>query len=435
MRIGIIGGGLMGLSVAYFLSHHEITVLEQSSTLGGLNSSATLPNGLAVDRYQHSILPHDVNTRLLCEQLGLSRELVFFPARMGFMHGGTIHPMSNIREFLSFGLLNLSDRVRLGNTIVQAQRTRDWRSLDHISVKDWLVRSGGEAVFNRIWAPLLEAKFDNDYDDVPATYVWSWLNRMSAIRRGAGLRGYVGYLQRGHASLIQTLAETITAGGGTIALDTRVREIEVDAGMPPRVRTNTGVLEFDILIAAVSPPAFAHLLLRADETYRERLQASRYLSLVCPVLVLNRPLSSYWTLNLTDPSSPFSSIVEMPHPQDARYTIVYLPKYTAPENDWLGVSDDDIRDAWMLRLRQLFPDLKPEHILHFIVNRTRYVEPIPGLNAGANLIPAQTPHPGLFLANTGQVYPGLPTSEAAITHAQHVATLAQEVLSTGVAAA
>src|SRR5690349_19550905 len=107
MHIGVIGGGLMGLSVAYFLSRQDtqITILEQNPILGGLNSSASLSNGLTIDRYQHSILPHDSRTRALCEQLGLGNELVFSSARMGFMHGGSIHPMSNLREFLSFGLL------------------------------------------------------------------------------------------------------------------------------------------------------------------------------------------------------------------------------------------------------------------------------------------------------------------------------------------
>jgi hypothetical protein len=72
--------------------------------------------------------------------------------------------------------------------------------------------------------------------------------------------------------------------------------------------------------------------------------------------------------------------------------------------------------------------LKPEHILHFDVNRTRYVEAIRTLNASTQLIPVQTPYSNLFLANTGQVYPALPTSETAITHARDVATLTLDSL-------
>jgi hypothetical protein len=38
----------------------------------------------------------------------------------------------------------------------------------------------------------------------------------------------------------------------------------------------------------------------------------------------------------------------------------------------------------------------------------------------------QTPYTGLYLANTAQVYPELATSEAAIAHARHVASVVRQ---------
>jgi hypothetical protein len=101
--------------------------------------------------------------------------------------------------------------------------------------------------------------------------------------------------------------------------------------------------------------------------------------------------------------------------------VVYLPKYTSPDHDWMGVPDEDIRDAWMLRLRQIYPTLDPKNIRHFVINRSRYVEPIHLLNAEANLLSIATPWDGLYLANSSQVYPQLPTSNAIINHARTVA--------------
>jgi protoporphyrinogen oxidase len=428
MRIGIIGGGLMGMALAYFLSKAEkqVTVLEQCASLGGLNSSARLENSLAIARYQHNILPNDDAIQQICQELGLTDDLGFFPARSGFIHGGHIHPMSSVWDFITFGPLRFMDRARLGGVILQALRVRDWRSLDQTSARDWLVQIGGKNTFEQIWAPLLEAKFAYEYDDIPATYIWTWLNRMTAIRRGPQMKGYVGNFKRGHESLIQAMADQVVARGGQIFTDMRVREIELSGDVMGRVRTHTGVMTFDALIAAVPTPSFSQLILGAREDYLATLDRSQYLGLICPSLVLERPLSPYWTLNITDPSSPFSSIIEMPHPENPRYHVVYLPKYTAPENDWMGVPDEDIRDAWMLRLRQVFPDLKPEEIRHFVVSRSRYVEPVHFLNASNNLLPVQTPYTGLYLANTSQVYPSLPTSESAITHARHVAQMVIE---------
>lgn len=428
MRIGIIGGGLMGMALAYFLSKagKQVTVLEQSASLGGLNSSAYLENNLRIARYQHNILPNDHAIRLLCQELNLADELVFFPARSGFVHSGHIYDMSTLRDFTTFGPLRFIDRIRLGAVILKALRIRDWRLLDQMSAKDWLIQTGGKQTFDQIWAPLLEAKFAYTYEDIPATYIWMWLNRMMAIRRGPGLKGYVGHLKHGHEILIQAMADYIIAQGGQIFTEMRVREIELTSGVMGQVRTHAGMMSFDVLIAALPTPLFAQLILGAHEDYLARLERSQYLGLICPSLVLERPLSPYWTLNLTDPSSPFSSIIGMPHPENSRYHVVYLPKYTAPENDWMGVPDEDIRDAWLLRLRQIFPDLKMEEIRHFIISRSRFVEPVHHLNASTTLVPVQTPYAGLYLANTSQVYPGLPTSEMAITHAQRVAQIVIE---------
>jgi protoporphyrinogen oxidase len=423
MHIAVVGGGLMGLTVAYFLSEsgQRVTVLEQNTTIGGLHDMLEVEQGLTIARYQYNVFPGDRHTLELINHLKLEDDLTLTPAHTGFVHNGDIYPMRTLWEFLTFGPLRLRDRLRLGQTIIQAKLVTDWHALDKIPVKEWLIQVGGQSNFERIWAPLLEAKFDNDYARVPATFIWSWLNRAAGQRGGPDFRASITHLQHGPGNLIQTMADAIRARGNDIQTQTRVREIEIENGQLGRVRTLTGLLDFDAVIAAVPTPAFGHLLPSADEHYLNSLAEIRYLGLVCPALVLDRPLSDYWTLNLTDPSSPFSSIIEMAHPDRPDHHIVYLPKYTAPENDWMGVPDEAIQDAWLMRLRQIYPSLKAEHIRHFIVSRSRYVDPLHFLNAAERIPSVVTPYKGLYLANTSQVYPDLPTSEAVIAHARRVA--------------
>jgi protoporphyrinogen oxidase len=428
MHIGIIGGGLMGVALAYYLTKlgERVTLLEQSSDLGGLNGAIRFPDGLTVARYQHVILPTDTHVRDLCAGLGLSDELVFSEAPTGFVQGGQLYAMTTLRDFLMFTPLSMTARLRLGRLILLARRTQDWRGLDRVRVKQWLIEVGGQELFERIWRPLLDAKFDGVYSDIPATYIWAWLNRMSAIRRGPQMRGYTGYLLRGHSSLIQALADALTAAGGRIETQVRVREIDISGGALQQVRTLSGTMHFDALVAAVATPAFARLIPGADEGYLARLQRSKYQGLICPVMVLDQPLSAYWTLNVTDGASPFSTIIETEHAEYPELHVVYLPKYTAPDNDWMGVSDDEIREAWLNHLKHLFPHFNESHVLHFAVSRSRYVEPVHSVNALETVASVETPYRGLYLANTSQVYPELPTSEAAIAHARQVAQLVHQ---------
>lgn len=423
MHVAVVGGGLMGMTLAYFLSEsgQQVTVLEQGATIGGLHDTIEVEQGLTIGRYQYNISPGDRQTLELINQLQLNSDLLLTPAHSGFVHNGAIYPMRTLRDFLTFGPLRMRDRLRLGQTIIQAKLATDWRVLDTIPVKDWLIQVGGQSNFERIWAPLLEAKFDYDYSQIPATFIWSWLNRAVGLRGGPEFRASVAHLRRGPGTLIDAMADAIRARGNDIHTQTRVREIEIENGQLGQVRTPTGLMEFDAVVAAIPTPAFGHLLPSADETYLDILAQTRYLGLVCATLVLDRPLSDYWTLSLTDPSSPFSTIVEMQHPDNPDYHIVYLPKYTAPENDWMGVPDEAIQDAWLMRLRQIYPSLKPEHIKHFIISRSRYVDPVHFLNATERIPAVATPYTGLYLANTSQVYPDLPTSEAVIAHARRVA--------------
>ncbi len=423
MRIGVIGGGLMGVALAYYLgqNNNQVTILEQGAHLGGLNDQLEFPDGLVVPRYQHALMPTDSTLRDLCATLGLQGELIFQNARAGFVNNDAIYPMSNILDFVSFSMLGLRDRLRLGRMILLTRNTSNWRELDTISAKDWLVRIGGIEAFERIWRPLLEAKFDGVYDNVSATYVWAWLNRMSTVRQVPQLSGTIGYLKRGHFSLIKALADAFVKSGGDIKYDMRVREIEVQDRQFQRVRTSTGTLEFDALVAAIATPIFAKLLPTPYPEYRARLAKSTYLGLICPVMVLDRPLSNFWTLNLTDPTYPFANIIQTPHSEKPGHYIVYLPRYTAPDNDWMGVSDEDIAEAWFTHLKKIFPSFSENQVIHFAVSRSRYAEPIHAVNMLQNKLDVQTPYTGLYLANTAQVYPFLPTSEAVVVHAQQVA--------------
>lgn len=423
MRIGVIGGGLMGVALAYFLAKagEQVTILEQGLHLGGLNDQLQFDDGMVVPRYQHALMPSDAILRSLCAELGLNNELIYQSARAGFVNQDTIHPMSNIFDFLSFSVLGLRDRFRLGRMILQTRGQSNWRELDSVSAKEWLVRVGGQEAFDRIWRPLLDAKFDGVYDNVSATYIWAWLNRMSSVRQAPQLSGTIGYLKRGHFSLIKALADAFVEKGGEIQYDARVREIELHDGHLGRVRTHAGTLDFDALVAAVATPIFAHLIPAADSGYLARLEKSTYLGLICPVMVVNTPLSNFWTLNLTDPSYPFATIIQTPHPEKSGHFIVHLPRYTAPDNDWMGVGDNDIREAWITHVKKIFPTFSEDQIVHFAVSRSRYAEPIHTVNMLQNNLDIQTPYAGLFLANTAQVYPQLPTSEAAVAHAQQVA--------------
>jgi protoporphyrinogen oxidase len=425
MKIGIIGGGIMGISLGYFLSqkNFEVEIFEASPILGGLAGPIRLDDGTNVDRFYHAILSSDRHLRELCQELGIEDQLRFKETKMGFYYNNAIHPMNNIVDFMKFPPLGWIDRFRLGLTVLAAQFYKDWKKLEAVNVEKWLVRLSGKTTFKNIWRPMLMAKFDGGFENTPATYIWSRLVRMKSTRGGASQKEEAGHLIGGYITLIQAMAEKIQQNGGKLHLSTAVKEIVIEDGKAVGIRMADGqVNRYDSVAATVQSPIFARLIPGADPAYLEYLNKTDYLGIVAPLLILEQPLTAYWTLNITDESIPFTGVIETTSYIDPKYVggyhLVYLPKYTAPGSPWQKKTDDEIRQIWLENLSRMFPKFEPGSIKYFLVNRERYVEPLHGLNQTDLIPPVKTPVKNLYLTTTAQIYPALTNGESVSKHAK-----------------
>jgi len=429
LTVGIVGGGITGISLGYFLSQLglKVEIFEASPVLGGLAGPLVLEDGTAVDRFYHAILTSDRHLRELCTELEIADRLRFRETRMGFYHQGQIHSMNNIVEFLRFPPLGWIDRFRLGITVLYAQFVRDWQSLEGISVEQWLLRLSGRGAFENIWRPMLKAKFDGGFENTPATYIWSRLVRMKSTRDGASQKEESGHLIGGYITLIEALVERIQAAGGKVHLHSPASEIVIEGGRAQGIRIGQQVLSFDAIVSTLQVPIFRRLIPAASSSYHDYLGQTDYLGIICPLLVLDRPLSGFWTLNITDDRIPFTGVIETTSYIDPQYVgghhLVYLPKYTAPGSPWQIKSDDEIREIWLQHLEAMFPQFERAWIRYFLVHRERYVEPIHGLNGTHLIPPVQTPIENLYLSTTAQIYPALTNGESVSRHARQSANV------------
>jgi protoporphyrinogen oxidase len=427
MKVCIVGGGIMGTCLAYFLLQKgiEAEIYEASPSLGGLVSAMTLEDGTAVDRFYHTILSSDNHLRELCEELGIADQLRFHETSMGFFYKGKIHSMNSTLDFLRFPPLGWIDRFRLGVTVLYAQFIKDWHSLESIKVEKWLKGLSGKRTFENIWLPMLNAKFDGSFDDTPATYIWARLVRMKSARSGANQKEEAGHLIGGYATLIKALADRIQEAGGKIILNQTISKIVIENNKATGILIDGKTHLFDKVITTLAPPIIPNLIPDASSEYRNSLSQTTYLGVICPLLVLDRPLTGNWTLNLTDNNFPFTGIIETTAYIDPKYVgghhLVYLPKYTTPESPLQKMSDDEIKEIWLKNLELMFPKFDRQWIRYFIVQRARFVEPLHPLN-GTHLIPQITsPIENLIVSTNAQIYPTLTNGESISRMAREVA--------------
>lgn len=430
MRVAIVGGGILGTSLGYFLAEAgaDVHLVERSDNLGGLVAPIELEElgGVRVDRYYHCILSSDRHFIDLIRDVGLGNHLRQVETKMGFYHDTRLYPMSTPIEFLRFPPLGMIDRARLALTILACRRTKDWHDLENVSVETWLTRLSGRHAYETIWKPLLGAKFDGDFAQVPATYIWSRLVRMTDTRDGAAQKELMGYLVGGHLPVVEALAARITAAGGTVQTDTAVSAVLADEGGRIRgIRTSRGDVEADAVVLT-TPTAIARRLLPEHlAPVADRWgQLDSYLGVILLLVVLRRQLTPYYTTNITDTSVPFTGVIETTNliaPEHVGgYHLVYLPKYVYPGNPYTAMDDTALRAEFMGHLRRMFPDLTDDDIVTTRLFRERFVEPIHPIGGTDRIVPIATDIPGLYLANTSQIYPALTNCDSVTRHARQV---------------
>ena len=200
---GIVGGGIMGMTLAHRLSQqgHKATIYESSSELGGLVSSWQMGE-IEWDKFYHVILLSDFRTRTILREIGLEDKIEWVETKTGFYIDGRLHSMSNIIEFLKFPKLSLIDKFRLGLTIIVASRIKNWRRLEKIPVSKWLNYWSGRRVYKRIWLPLLRAKLGDSYHNTSAVFIWATIQRLYGARRSGLKKEMFGFIPGGYKIVI-----------------------------------------------------------------------------------------------------------------------------------------------------------------------------------------------------------------------------------------
>jgi protoporphyrinogen oxidase len=312
--------------------------------------------------------------------------------------------MNSMREFATFPLLRPVDRARLAAFVVRCQLTSDSTELDNTPLEEWLTRRSGRRVFERLWAPLLDSKFDGRFEDLPATYIWARTRRMSKTRDSAG-REVMGWLEGGYETLIAALERRVLDLGGEIHTGTTVEQI-VGHGAASGLVVDGSLRPFDTVLCTLLPP-LARKLLSPELAAAAPADHCRYLGVVCLIVKTTRSVSPYYTLNITDRRVPLTTVVETTHvvdPDHAGGHLLYVTKYVDPSHDDLKRDPDEIRGAYLADAQTIFPTLTSDEILATSVQRAPAVEPV-HLLGGAARLPSMFPAPGLALASTAHVYP------------------------------
>ena len=439
MRVGIVGGGAAGLAAAYELAKAgvSVSVYERAPFLGGQASTFDVA-GARLERGYHHLFVGDRDIISLMEEIGLGDRVRHVESKVGTLYDGRIYDFVTPVDLLKFTPLGLVDRFRLGLVTLMLQRIKDWRRLEDVTANEWLRRKAGRRAYEVFWGPMLRGKFgESYYEQVTMAWIWGKVHTRFASR-GRGLsKEMLVYPEGSFGEVFDVLGERVSDLGGEIHLSRAVTGIAVEDGRAagldvadaPATWTSPQPLAdpeeggenvpdavgepvfepFDAVIATVPSYSFARLAPSLPGDYMDKLTGVRYMSAVLLILVLDRPLSHVYWLNVADRSVPFVGVIEQtnllgPEHYGGKH-IVYLTNYLGRDHPMYRMEHGELLDAYAPHLEKINPRFDPSWIQESYHHRVDAAQPIIGTGYSRRIPEHRTPVEGVYLANTTQVYP------------------------------
>lgn len=407
----IVGAGFTGLTAGYVLAKQgkKVRIIEADATAGGLAGTFEFADGVRLEKFYHHWFNNDFYVPELVNELGMEGDVITLPSRTGMYFNGRMWKLSTPLDLLRFTALPFFDRLRLGLLVYQVRRVKDWKSIEHLSIKEWLESLCGKKVYKIVWEPLIRSKFSLFAEEINAVWFWKKLVLRGGTRNKKGGEE-LAYFKGGFGRLAEAMVDAIEASGGCISFNEKVTSVRAEGDSLKSVYTNQGEIEGKQFLFTPAFPIIAEIFKGvADPTWLNRLQRVKYLGNLCLVLRLKRSLSDiYWT-NVNDPGFPFVGVIEHTNfdsPVNYNGTrIAFLSRYLAVEDPVWHYSDEEYLDFALSHLKRMFPELDRSWIIEYKLWRAEYAQPVTERHYSSYLPDSITPYKNALISTMAQIYP------------------------------
>jgi len=406
-KVAIIGGGVLGMSFAYYASKSgiHVTLIEKSNELGGLANGFRI-RGQPLEKYYHHLFGSDTEIAGLIREIGLGNELEWLKSSMGMYYKGKIYDFSTSISLIKFPIVNIFERLRAGLVSLYLQKVKNIEKFEKVTALDWCKKYYGKKFSEIIWKQLLLVKFGpEDYDKVSMAWLWARIHDRSSSRKGIFGHEYLGYPKKSFSSVINKLEEELVKQGVKIHKSTNVSRHKVNNGMHDLLLNGKKHTFTDVIVT--TPPSVFLDLFKVPNAYKSQIQNIKFLGAVCFVLEVSESFSPYYWLNITDNKFPFLAVVEHTNFVDKRIfggnKVLYIAKYIGENDPLYNLSESELLEKYIKYLKKINPDFDKSWIKSKYYFRTNFAQHIVPL--GYKPAPYKTGVKGLYYANFSQIYP------------------------------
>jgi len=420
MKVGIIGAGFGGLAAGYWLARNkaDVTIFESDDKPGGLAVGFQAPKWRwSMEWHYHHWFTNDHAILNLAKEIGYP--VVTVHPKTSTYYNGRIYQLDSPISLLKFSELSFFDRIRTGMVIAYLKLNPNWKMLEGITAKDFLIKYMGQKSWDVLWYPLFIKKFDKYYDKIAASWFWTRINKRTPS---------LVYPEGGFIKFALALDRAVREHNGTILYKTPVLKVE-KKGNKFMVKTNRSTMQFDKVMVTLPTPIFTKIVDKLPLGYKKELQALQGIGAVNLVLSLKHKFledGTYW-LNINDTIFPFLALVEHTNFMDKkRYNnehLLYIGNYLPQDHKYFVSRGEDLFSEFLPYLKTINPSFNKSWVNKIDIFKAPFAQPIIPLNYSKNIPKFETPIKGLYLCNIQQVYPWDRGTNYAVELGQKVAKI------------
>jgi protoporphyrinogen oxidase len=279
----------------------------------------------------------------------------------------------------------------------------------------------GRQAWENVWGPLLRGKFGARADQIAMVWLWSKFTLRRQVRGEEARREKLGYPRRSWEPLFEALVERI--GAARIHTDEPVARLSREDGQwvvvpgapdswrrghDPSAYATLEPQRFDAVLSTVPNDVFMKMV-DLPPDYVANLESIEYFAALCLLLELDRSFSPFYWTNVADRDLPFVGLIEHtnfvePERYDGR-RFLYVANYLEHGHDLLSKSMDEVIGHYEPGLRKVNPAFSRDWIKQSWMFSEPAAQPIVTVGYHERIPSLDTGLPGLYLANTTQVYP------------------------------
>lgn len=410
MRVAVMGGGFGGLVASHLLAKkgYEVFLFEKDGHLGGIAAAFHFEDTF-LDRFYRHVYVCDKELLSLISELGLDDKLRWHPSRMGLFYGGKTYGFGGPLDLMKFTPLSIPDRVRFGLITLYLGYMRESGMLDEVTADEWLGKRMGKKGYEVVWAPLLKSKFAESYQEVPLAWFWSKIQLRKSNRTKTMSNEKLGYLEGSFKVLLDSLEEAVTSFGGIMHKGSPVQEVLVEDGKAVGIKADGRKHSFDRVLSTMPLPELAGVLPKGQEEYREKIRGIDHKAILVMALKLNRSLSKYYWLNISDSRIPFNLLLEHtnlvnPGAYNGKH-VLYISNYLSADDPLYSMTADELFESYLPHLKRVYDGFDAKWVEDVYVFRNDYGTPVFDRDYKNRIPSHKTPIKNLFIACGEQIYP------------------------------